>query len=99
MVPAERKAFEMLVYQIENRDRAIDKQELQQAIWAGASVSRTALTQCVVKARRLVGDDSKQQTIIRTIHGHGYHFVATLIDPMEDEDAATTSPLPISPPN
>ena len=91
-VPAEPKAFDLLVYLIENRDRAIDKHELQQGVWAGASVSDTALTRCVMKARRLVGDNPKRHAIIKTIHGHGYRFVATLDEPPEREDTTTSSP-------
>jgi TolB-like protein len=92
VVPAERQAFDLLVYLIENRDRAIEKHELQQAVWAGASVTGAALTQCVTRMRRLVGDDSKLQTIVKTIHGHGYHFVATLESLPEGEKSAATSP-------
>ena len=89
-VPAERRAFDLLVYLIEHRDRAIDKHELQQAIWAGAAVSEAALTRSVMKARRMVGDDSRRQAIIKTIHGHGYHFVAALEESPEDEHTPTS---------
>jgi len=90
-VAVEPKAFDLLVYLIENRDRAIEKHELQQAIWGGASITDTAVTRCVMKARRLVGDDSKKQSIIKTLHGHGYRFVAELKEPPEGEPTATLS--------
>jgi len=91
-VSGEPKAFDLLVYLIENRDRAIDKQELQQSVWGGAFVTDAALTRCVTKARRLVGDNPKHQTIIKTIHGHGYHFVAPLLEPPQGEPTADPSP-------
>jgi DNA-binding winged helix-turn-helix (wHTH) protein len=31
-----------------------------------------------MKARRAVGDDPHRQTVIKTIHGHGYRFIAPL---------------------
>jgi TolB-like protein len=95
LLPAERRVFDLLVYLIENRDRAIDKDELQQAVWAGSTVSSGAVTQCVVKLRRMVGDDPHQQTIIKTVHGHGYHFMAALDNPPEGEETAATSPPPV----
>jgi DNA-binding winged helix-turn-helix (wHTH) protein len=31
-----------------------------------------------MKVRRAVGDDPQRQSVIKTIHGHGYRFVAPL---------------------
>jgi DNA-binding winged helix-turn-helix (wHTH) protein len=31
-----------------------------------------------MKARRAVGDDSQRQAVIKTVHGHGYRFIAPL---------------------
>ena len=81
----EPKAFDLLVYLANHRDRAVGKDELQDTVWPGAIVTETALTRCVMKARRAVGDDRETQKIIRTVHGHGYQFVAEL-------DAAKTPP-------
>ncbi|HEX6997689.1 MAG TPA: alpha/beta fold hydrolase [Gammaproteobacteria bacterium] len=78
-VAVEQRAFNMLVYLIEHRDRAVSKDELQEAIWPRMILSESALTRCVMKVRRAVGDDPSRQSIIKTIHGHGYRFVAPLI--------------------
>ena len=72
------KAFDFLLYLIRNRARAIDKDELQDALWPRSIVTETALTRVVMKARRAVGDDADTQTVVRTVHGHGYRFVAKL---------------------
>jgi len=77
-VPIEHRAFDLLVYLIEHRDRAVSKEELQEAVWPRMILTESALTRCVMKARKAVGDDSQRQTIIRTVHGHGYRFVAPL---------------------
>ena len=90
---AQRKVFDLLVYLLENPNRTIDKQELQQAVWMGANLSDAALKVCIGKVRRLIGDDSRQQTIIKTIHGYGYRFIAKLEVPPQDEQAPTISPL------
>ncbi|MGH8203492.1 MAG: tetratricopeptide repeat protein [Steroidobacteraceae bacterium] len=72
------KAFDLLVYLIEHRDRTIDKDELQAAIWPNVIVTEASLTKAVQRARLAVGDDSDSQAIIRTAHGRGYRFVAEL---------------------
>ena len=77
------KAFELLLYLIRNRNRAVDKDELQDALWPRSIVTETALTRCVMKARRAVGDDADRQSLIKTVHGHGYRFTADMLDAAE----------------
>jgi pimeloyl-ACP methyl ester carboxylesterase/DNA-binding winged helix-turn-helix (wHTH) protein len=78
LVPIEHRAFDLLLYLIVHRDHAVSKDELQEAIWPRMILTESALTRCVMKARRAVGDDPQRQQIIKTIHGHGYRFVAPL---------------------
>jgi pimeloyl-ACP methyl ester carboxylesterase/DNA-binding winged helix-turn-helix (wHTH) protein len=78
IVPVEQRAFNLLLYLIQHRDRAIAKDELQEAVWPRMILTESALTRCVMKARRAVGDDPNRQSVIKTIHGHGYRFVASL---------------------
>jgi DNA-binding winged helix-turn-helix (wHTH) protein/tetratricopeptide (TPR) repeat protein len=84
-VTTQPKVFDLLVYLIRNRSRAVDKDELQDAIWPRSIVTETALTRAIMKARRAVGDDAEQQAVIRTVHGHGYRFVARFEDRAEPE--------------
>jgi DNA-binding winged helix-turn-helix (wHTH) protein/tetratricopeptide (TPR) repeat protein len=79
------KAFELLLYLIRNRHRAVNKDELQDALWPRSIVTETALTRCVMKARRAIADDADKQLSIKTIHGHGYRFTAII-----DDDAVST---------
>src|SRR5690606_4594471 len=65
IVPIEHRAFDTLVYLIEHRERAVSKEELQEAIWPRMILTESALTRCVMKARRAVGDDSQRQKIIK----------------------------------
>ena len=97
-VTVQPKAFELLLYLIRNRHRAVDKNELQDALWPRSIVTETALTRCVMKARRAVGDDADKQAIIKTVHGHGYRFTAEITANEENEAAVTeASPLPRAP--
>jgi len=90
-VTTQPKAFELLLYLVRNRSRAVDKDELQDALWPRSIVTETALTRCVMKARRAVGDDADQQSIIKTVHGHGYRFVAMVADKTTHDLATDTS--------
>ena len=52
LVEAQPKAFDLLVYLIEHRDRVVDKDELLEQLWPGTIVSDSALTQIVPKRAR-----------------------------------------------
>lgn len=77
-VAVQKRVFDLLLYLVTHRDRAVGKDELQERVWPGMIVTETALTRAVMKARRAVGDDSDRQAVIRTVHGHGYRFIAEL---------------------
>ncbi|HVJ29546.1 MAG TPA: winged helix-turn-helix domain-containing protein, partial [Gammaproteobacteria bacterium] len=78
LLEAQPKAFDLLVYLIENRDRVVDKDELLQQLWSGSVVSDSALTQIVRKARSLAGDDGDRQAVIHTVQRRGFRFVAVV---------------------
>lgn len=77
-VTIEPKVFDLLVYLIRHRERAVGKDELLREIWGDVIVTESSLTRCILKARRAVCDDSRQQAVVRTVHSHGYRFVAEL---------------------
>ena len=88
-VEIEPRAFDVLVYLARHHDHAVNKDELQDAVWPGMVVTETALTRAVMKARKAVGDDAGTQAVIKTLHGHGYRFVASLeIGQAETQDQA-----------
>lgn len=88
LVSLEPRVFALLVYLIDQRHRAVDKDEIQDAVWTGMIVAETALTRAIMKARRAVGDSADTQEIIRTVHGHGYQFVAV---PQDEKPSTRTS--------
>ena len=71
-----RKSFELLRYLVENPDRLATKEELLKAIWPNVVVTDESLTKCVSEVRQAIGDSG--QTIIATVPGRGYRFVATV---------------------
>ena len=73
-VPVEPKVFDLLLYLIENRARAIPKEEIVGAVWDGRAISDATLSSAVKAARKAVGDDGQRQHAVKTLHGHGYRF-------------------------
>lgn len=76
--PVEPQVFDLLVYLIENRDRVVTRDELLENLWQGRIVSENALNARLKIARKAVGDDGKQQRIIKTIQRRGYQFIAEI---------------------
>jgi DNA-binding winged helix-turn-helix (wHTH) protein/tetratricopeptide (TPR) repeat protein/TolB-like protein len=87
------RVFDLLLYLLRHHDRAVDKDELQDAVWSGMVITETALTRAVMKARKAVGDDASRQSIIKTLHGHGYRFIAEVETESEVEAEPASEPV------
>src|SRR5436189_113868 len=72
------KVFDCLAYLIEQRERAVGRDELIAAVWGRVNVTDAVLGQVVLKARRAVGDTGDGQNAIRTIPRFGYRWVAEI---------------------
>jgi DNA-binding winged helix-turn-helix (wHTH) protein/tetratricopeptide (TPR) repeat protein len=91
--------FDCLTYLLERHDRAVGRDELVAAVWGKTDVSDTLLGQTILRIRRELGDDAREQRIVRTIPRFGYRWVAPL-DSDSARGAAITasenaSPLPV----
>jgi DNA-binding winged helix-turn-helix (wHTH) protein/tetratricopeptide (TPR) repeat protein len=69
------RVFDCLVYLIDNRDRAVGRDELVAALWGRVDVSDAQLGQIVLRARRAIGDDGNDQRYIRTMPKFGYRWL------------------------
>lgn len=74
----EPKAFRVLLYLAEHRDRVVPKDELVEAIWAGTFVSDNALTRLIAQLRKQLGDTAKDSRVIETVPTVGYRFLPEL---------------------
>ena len=77
-LPLEPKAVRLLLYLIENRGRAVGKDELLSAVWSDTAVTDNALTRVVAQLRRELGDDARNPRFIQTVPTLGYRFVAEI---------------------
>jgi DNA-binding winged helix-turn-helix (wHTH) protein len=88
------KAMLVLAYLIEHADRVVPKEELFEKLWARRVVGDATLNSCLKELRRAVGDSGDGQTIVRTLHGQGYRFVAPLVDESPAPAAPRITPAP-----
>ncbi len=96
--PIEPKAFDLLAYLLDHRERVVTKDELQDAIWPDVVVTEASLARSIMKARKAVGDDAHRQEIIKTLPKRGYRFVApTNIDAAAPQEPAGLSPVHFAP--
>jgi DNA-binding winged helix-turn-helix (wHTH) protein len=70
----EPKALELLTLLVERRPEAVAKPEIRDRLWPDTFVSESNLTGLVAQLREALGDDPRQPTYIRTVHGFGYAF-------------------------
>ena len=77
-VRLEPQVLEVLRYLVEHADRVVPKTELLDNVWGDRFVSESALTSRIKAARQVIGDNGRDQQMIRTVHGRGYRFVARI---------------------
>lgn len=70
------RAFMVLKYLIENRDHIVSRDELVDNLWPDQIISEGIISNCIMAARRIIGDSRGGQETIRNIYGVGYRFVA-----------------------
>lgn len=72
------KVFDLLVYLAGHGERVVSRDDLIDAVWAGRIVSESTLASHINAVRKAVGDDGRQQRVIRTVARRGFRFVAQL---------------------
>ncbi|HEY0230103.1 MAG TPA: transcriptional regulator [Dokdonella sp.] len=72
------RAFDCLAYLIEQRERAVGRDELIAAVWGRVEISDALLSHTIVKIRRSLGDTGNEQRTIRTVPRFGYRWVHPL---------------------
>ena len=71
----EPQVFDLIVHLVRNHDRIVSKDELIDTIWHGRIISEAALSSRINAARRALGDNGNDQSLIRTQHKRGFRFV------------------------
>ena len=72
------KAFELLRHLIEQRPKALAKQELQDHLWPATFVAEANLASLIAEIREVLDDNARKPRFIRTVHRFGYAFCGTV---------------------
>jgi len=80
------KAFQVLELLLQERPRAVPKEEILRRLWAGTHVTDGTLTTVLAEVRSAIGDDAHQPDFVRTVHRFGYAFSGSA-----EEETATPS--------
>lgn len=70
------KAFEVLLALVENRPRALSKQDLLDRVWPDVFVSEVSVARAVNEIREGLGESPRSGRVVRTVHAYGYAFAA-----------------------
>lgn len=89
------RAYDVLAYLVEHRDRVVGKDELMQAVWPQTIVEDNNLNQAISAVRRALSDSRDTPSFIVTVAGRGYRFVGD-VAPLAD-DAVDARRLPLTP--
>ncbi|WP_421852339.1 alpha/beta fold hydrolase [Oricola sp.] len=91
-VDFEPKVLDLLIFLIEQRHRVVSKEDLVEAIWNGRAISDAAISSAVSAARKAIGDDGRRQEYLKTMHGRGLRFVASVVELRQDGEAGANPP-------
>jgi DNA-binding winged helix-turn-helix (wHTH) protein len=75
------KAFDLLVYLLEQRPRALSKSELLDRLWPNTFISEATLTSVIAEIREVLADRARQPRFVRTVHRFGYAFCGAVSSP------------------
>jgi DNA-binding winged helix-turn-helix (wHTH) protein/pimeloyl-ACP methyl ester carboxylesterase len=98
LLALEPQVFSVLSYLVRHADRVVPRDELLEAVWETTYVSDAALGSRVMSARKILGDDGRNQRFIRTIPRRGFRFVAAITTQTGEASASPTAE-PAGPPD
>lgn len=93
VVAVEPQVFSLLIHLIENREHVVSKEELTEVVWDGRIVSEATLSSRINAARRAVGDNGKEQAVIKTVPRRGFRFVAKILQDVAVQSSGQISTL------
>ena len=89
------KAFDVLLFLVQNPNRLVTKDELLQAVWGDTFVEEGNLTQYIYYLRKALGENSEDARLIVTIARKGYQFTAD-VTVAEAADTAKQAAVQVS---
>jgi DNA-binding winged helix-turn-helix (wHTH) protein/hemoglobin-like flavoprotein len=94
LVEVQPLVLELILCLASHRQRVVTRDELVAEVWKQRAVSDAAIARALRKAREALGDSGDAQSCIKTVHGRGYRFVATLTEGTSPVAPAALEPAP-----
>lgn len=105
LVAMQPQVFDLLVHLLKHRDHVVSRDDLIELVWGGRIVSDSTLDSRINAVRNAVGDNGKEQKLIRTVPRKGLRFVGTVgvqsdcnqevSTPPENTGEQSRQPLPL----
>lgn len=73
-------AFHLLELLIDERPRALPKEQLHHDLWPDSIVTESSLANLVAQVRNALGESGAEPRFVRTVHGFGYAFEGEVRD-------------------
>src|SRR5271170_4652673 len=93
MVALNSRAFDVLLYFVQNPGKILTREELLKNVWAETFVDESSLAQSISVLRRALEEKPGDNSYIVTLPGRGYQFVkpVQVVVPAFVPDAATAA--------
>ena len=98
VVALEPQIFDLLQFLICNRERVVSRDDLIAAVWKGRIVSESTLSSRINAVRSAIGDNGREQRLIKTLSKKGIRFVGAVqknaegVAVLEEANAAAALP-------
>ena len=76
IVPLNSRAFDVMLYLVQNSGKVLTREELLKNVWAESFVDENSLAQSISALRRALEEKPGDNSYIVTVPGRGYQFVA-----------------------
>lgn len=96
VVSLQDRLFRVLCVLLEQRPRAVSKEDLQERVW-GSDVHidiNAGVGQAIFQLREALGDDAQAPTYVKTVKGRGYRFIAAVEEVAPDAAMRRQPPAP-----
>ena len=104
-IKLESRVMTLLVYLAENQGSVVSREQLEADVWSGRVISYDALTSCITRLRKVLGDDSRKPVYIETVPKKGYRLIApvswnnadvTAEENAQDRETGRKRPVPVT---
>ncbi|MFO7551161.1 MAG: winged helix-turn-helix domain-containing protein [Haliea sp.] len=93
-VKLESRVMAVLHYLAQHPGELVTRESLEQAVWGNTVVGYDALTGCIAKLRKVLGDDPRTPRYIETISKKGYRLIGEISGAARDERAPSVQAVP-----